>query len=245
MIFVSSWDDGHPLDARLGDLLDKWGLRATFYVPGSNREGRTVMRPEAIRTLYAGSFEIASHTRDHVYLTTLGHWERMRQLREGKAELEAILGQPVTGFCYPGGKFNRRIRQEVMDAGFTHARTVENLRLDKGSDLFRLPTTVQFYPHRYTVLLRNFLSGGHYIRRAPALRSLVGTGDWLVALKTLADMYADTPAVFHLWGHSWEIDQCGLWSHLDDFLGHIASLSPVRMSVGELTAHLFDGNSRG
>ena len=30
---TTSWDDGHPLDLRVAELLAKYGLQGTFYVP--------------------------------------------------------------------------------------------------------------------------------------------------------------------------------------------------------------------
>ncbi len=30
---TTSWDDGHPLDFRVAELLSKYGLRGTFYIP--------------------------------------------------------------------------------------------------------------------------------------------------------------------------------------------------------------------
>ena len=70
-IFTTSWDDGHPLDTRIAELLSRHGFQGTFYVPLSNREGLPVMPPEEMRRLGRG-FEIGSHTIDHCYLKTVG-----------------------------------------------------------------------------------------------------------------------------------------------------------------------------
>lgn len=235
MIFVSSWDDGHPLDARLGELLARHGLKGTFYVPIRNREGHAVMSPAEMRTL-SGQFELASHTLDHCYLTGLSAGDCQYQVREGKQQLEAILGHAVPGFCYPGGRWNQRIRKVVMDAGFEHARTVGNLWLEVAKDAFSLSTTAQFYPHRTKVLWRNYLSGGHYGKRVKALRTLSMGTDWLYALQTLADSCTAPDCVFHIWGHSWEIEQQGLWRQLDSLLAHVASHRPRAMTVTELVS---------
>ena len=45
-----SVDDGHPTDLRSVDLLHKYGLKATFYVPGANGD-RTVMKACEIREI--------------------------------------------------------------------------------------------------------------------------------------------------------------------------------------------------
>jgi peptidoglycan/xylan/chitin deacetylase (PgdA/CDA1 family) len=233
MIFISSWDDGHPCDVRLADLLARHGLKGTFYVPMRNREGRDVMAVQQVRELDS-AFELGSHTRDHSYLTALSEAERMLQIREGKQELEDILGHYVAGFCYPGGKLNRHVRQSVIDAGFLHARTVNNLWLTSGKDVFSIPTTAQFYQHRPSVLWRNFLKGGHYLERVSAMRTLMLGDDRFEALHELANRYMDSDRIFHVWGHSWEIDKFDLWRQLDTFLSHIVSLGPKCMTVSEL-----------
>lgn len=235
MIFVSSWDDGHPLDARLGELLERHGLSGTFYVPIRNREGHAVMSHAEMRNLDR-LFEMASHTLDHTYLTSLSHTDCERQVREGKQQLESILGHGVSGFCYPGGKWNTRVRQTVIDAGFEHARTVSNLWLSITHDTFSIPTTAQFYPHRAKVLWRNYLSGGHYSKRIRALSTLTTGEDWLAAMMNLADDCASRHSVMHIWGHSWEIDQLGLWPQLDTLLAHVASLLPRALTVGQLVS---------
>ena len=167
MRFTTSWDDGHPLDLKLADLLDRHGLPGTFYVPLRNREGLPVMEAGALRQL-DGRFEIGSHTLDHHYADRgdAGTWAR--QVIDGKAALEQALGHAVAGFCYPGGRADAAARQVVRGAGFAYARSIVNLHLDAGDDRFRLPTTAQFFPHPRGVLLRNWLRGGQVATRARA-----------------------------------------------------------------------------
>lgn len=38
-VVTSSWDDGHPLDLRVADLLARCGVKGTYYVPGSGTPG--------------------------------------------------------------------------------------------------------------------------------------------------------------------------------------------------------------
>ena len=42
---TTSWDDGHTLDLRLADLLDKYDLRGTFYVARDYLDERLALRP--------------------------------------------------------------------------------------------------------------------------------------------------------------------------------------------------------
>lgn len=235
MIFVTSWDDGHPSDERIAEMLDRYGLSGTFYIPIRNSEGHAVMSFAAMREL-DHRFEIGSHTLDHIYLPGLPVAECRRQINEGKHQLEDILGHEVGGFCYPGGKQNAAVRQMVKDSGFDYARGVDNFWLDCGVDRFNVPTTIQFYPHKRLTLWRNFVRRGNYIERYRAFACMAGDADWLDFMKYLTERYAETDSVVHIWGHSWEIEKNNMWKQLDDLLKHVSQLKPQACSVAELFA---------
>ena len=154
MLVLTSWDDGHPLDMRVAELLSRYGLQGTFFVPIRNREGRQVMQNELLREL-GRDFEIGGHTLTHRYPDGVGDEELAYEIFEGKRVLEDQLGRTVTGFCYVGGRFNAQVTHLVRTAGFTYARPVENLSFSLGHDRWRVPTTLQFYPHGFPVLVPN------------------------------------------------------------------------------------------
>src|SRR5262245_15905834 len=70
LLVTTSWDDGHPADLRVADLLDKHGLKGTFFIPCSNSEGRSVMCSSDVAEL-GRRFEIGGHTQNHVSLTEI------------------------------------------------------------------------------------------------------------------------------------------------------------------------------
>ena len=116
-----SVDDGYPLDSRVADLLNKYGLQATFYIPASNPE-RPVMAPNQIREL-SRQFEIGGHTYHHAGLKALPEEKAFAEICDGKKWLEDLLGQPVISFCYPQGKFNSStpaLRKEGRIFGRAH-----------------------------------------------------------------------------------------------------------------------------
>lgn len=222
MWFTTSWDDGHPLDGRLAELMTRHGIAGTFYCPLRNAEGRPVLSASELRQL-DGPFEIGSHTRDHAYATRMpaAHWEQ--QVRDGRVGLEDLLGHPVEGFCYPGGKLTADSRAAVARAGFRYARLTENFRTDCGADPLRVPTTVQFYPHPRPVLLRNWLRRGRWAARLPVAAACMASADLGARLdRALARTARQPDAVFHLWGHAWEIDEMGLWPQLSAFFEQVS-----------------------
>lgn len=241
--FTLSVDDGHPLDLRLAELLARHDLPATFYVPMANCEGPPVMSARQLRTL-ASRFEIGSHTAEHRFLAQLGRAAAWRQIRDGKAALEDALGRPVQGFCYPGGHYRREHVVLVRAAGFTYARTTQNLRTDPGTQAFEIPTTLQFYPHPRRVLLRNFLSQRNWQLRRPALTAALAEHDWLGRLYALFSHACRHGSVFHLWLHTADIEGLRLWQALDDFLACVARRVPRARCVsnGELYMKRPDGD---
>jgi peptidoglycan-N-acetylglucosamine deacetylase len=217
-LVTTSWDDGHPADLRVAELLARHGVRGTFYVPNRNVEGRPVMLPSEVRQL-GRCFEIGGHTRDHVSLLQLTPDEAARQIGNNKAWLEALLGQEVGGFAYVRGHHNRTVRRLVREAGFRYARTVRNLSASRGDDPFRMPTTVQFFPHERAVYVRNYLTGGPTPPRLAALRAVLRERGLADRVHGVAGACLGAGRHFHLWGHSWEIEQHDLWGELDRLLG--------------------------
>lgn len=227
IVFTCSIDDGYPSDIRMAALLEKHHLQGTFYVPIKNCEGREVLSPSALREI-GRIFEIGSHTLDHCYLNSVDLVTARHQIVEGKRQLEERLGQELVGFCYPGGKYRRDHIALVRDAGFRYARTSMNLCFDGGRNPFEIPTTLQFFPHARSVYLRNMVRGGEWGVRQQGLRLALQHGHWLQRLYALFDYACRHGHTFHLWTHSWEIDELDGWQEMDRFLAYVSAVVPLR-----------------
>jgi len=215
-----SWDDGHPLDRRIAEMMADAGLAGTFFVPLSNVEGRPVLLPDDLRAIKDLGFEIGAHGIDHRRLTTLTPAEARRQIVDGKHQLEDVLGSPVVGICYPGGRHNKALRNMVREAGFSYGRTTQMFRVSADTDPFRLPTTLQLYRHGGAALARNWLRQGMGLDRMALAMRAWRAQDMSRFLATLAEDAAETGTLLHLWGHSWEIDEICGWA----WLGRIVSV---------------------
>lgn len=239
-LFTCSIDDGHPSDMKMAELLEKYGLRGTFYLPIRNREGLPVMADAQIREL-GRRFEIGSHTYDHCYLKSVGINEARSQITEGKKRLEDLLGQDVAGFCYPGGKYRKEHVDMVRSAGFSYARTTLNLCFDAGDSLFEVPTTSQFYPHHRSVYLRNFAKYGNWGKRRRGLEIALRHHDWIERTYALFDYACAQDRVFHLWAHSHDVDDLKAWCEVDRFFAYVASkVTPQnRLSNRQLVSRNF------
>ncbi len=213
-LFTTSWDDGHPLDLRMAELLAKYGLPGTFYVPG--RAPGQVMDGAAIRELSAG-YEIGAHTMTHGNLLEMTDEQVCTEMVDSKQYVENLTGRECSTFAPPGGRFRRSQLAIAAAAGFNGLRTVELMNLGRPSlraGLAVMPTTLQVFPHSPFAYLRN-----------AAKRWRPGNVATLLAHARMSDLPRAAEAlvaaaiaqggVFHLWGHSWEIEERGMWSALE------------------------------
>ncbi|MDW5416685.1 polysaccharide deacetylase family protein [Iodobacter sp. CM08] len=235
MLILTSWDDGHPKDLRLADLLIKYGLKATFFIPIENREGREVLSASQIKLLDQ-NFEIAGHTLTHRYLQGLPEADLRYEIEGGKLALENIVGHDIHGFCYPGGKYDSKVINAVKQAGFSYARTVENLQFDLGHSAWAMPTSLQFYPHSALVLFKNIVKKPELHKLQPLFMRL-SERNFFKFLEKQLERISDSDAVFHLWGHSWEIEAFDLWKELELFLSLLAQASNNSLTLFDAQLH--------
>jgi peptidoglycan/xylan/chitin deacetylase (PgdA/CDA1 family) len=237
-LVTTSWDDGHPLDLRVADLLQKCGLAGTFYVPRSSQ--KPVMNRSQIRELNT-SFEIGAHTLEHVMIDRLSDREASMQLSGSREWIEGVTGKSCRVFCFPGGKFRNNQLPLVRQAGYQAARTVELLSIAAPhwvSGLYVMPTTIQVFPHGACTYARNVakrFSAAHFVSLPAALRSK----GWAVLATEMLTRAIENGGVFHLWGHSWEIEEQGEWESLEALLTTMGSYREKWKSVtnGELCGY--------
>ncbi len=211
--FVSiSIDDGHLADLRTAELLAKYGLAATFYIPASNAEREVLSQPQ-IRVI-ARQFEVGSHTFSHVSLDSIPERRAWMEICDGKIWLEQVLGQEVVSFCYPRGKFNRRLAKMVAQAGFVGARTCLMNLHDFPRDPFLWGVSTQGYSHRFIIHVRHALLQGNFGGISNFVRVYKGTTNWQEHFTRALDYVEMYGGVAHLMLHSWEIEANSEWPKL-------------------------------
>jgi peptidoglycan/xylan/chitin deacetylase (PgdA/CDA1 family) len=226
-LLTTSWDDGHPLDARVAGMLGEFGLTGTFYVPRAAGSG--TMSDGQLREL-ATHFEIGGHTLDHCYLTQAPDAEASRQISGAKAWVEDTVGKPCTMFCPPAGKYAARHVTMIRRAGYLGLRSVELLSTapPRCRDGLRIMgTTLQAYPHSRLAYVKNTLKRGAwaYLFRCAGKAP---PANWERLAENLAEEVLTSGGVFHLWGHSWEIDRTGQWAQLRRVLKRLSELFEPR-----------------
>jgi glycosyltransferase involved in cell wall biosynthesis/peptidoglycan/xylan/chitin deacetylase (PgdA/CDA1 family) len=221
VLVTTSWDDGHRLDVRLGALLKKYHIPATFYVSPHDHEfaAEDRLTDEQVQML-GRDFEIGAHTMTHPRLTEVDDQTAAMEIGDSKRYLERLLGKPISTFCYPGGNYRAKHVKMVRDAGFAYARTVQRHSRNLKGSLLEGGTTVNAYNH-----YQDLWKIARFARFNP-LRTY-RYFQWDVLAKAMFDKILEDGGVFHLWGHSWEIDNHGDWEKLEDVLRYISGRSEV------------------
>jgi len=110
--------------------MERYGFRGTLFVVAgyvgrqnqwnTNFGGRRFrhLNWKELKTLSEAGWEIGSHTESHRDLTALNTEELMRELRESKQALEDALGVSVQILSYPFGRYDERVRDAAMEAGY-------------------------------------------------------------------------------------------------------------------------------
>jgi hypothetical protein len=114
----------------------------------------------------------------------------------------------------------------VARAGYRCARTVELLSTGfckPTTGIYLMATTVQVSDHPWTAYAKNSAK-----RLAPRnLANLVlhgRSGNWQATAQSMLQSVARHGGVFHLWGHSWEIEAAQQWSQLEAILREMSAL---------------------
>lgn len=220
-LVTTSWDDGDPLDLRLAEMLANFGMTGTFFIPIRNAR-RPRLTANDLRTLASAGFEIGSHGMLHRNLLSVPANELRWEIANSKLELEQMIGRGVRLFCYPIGGHNREIVKEVERAGYEGARTTRMLCTRRDFDRLHVPTTLQAYRHTPSAYMRNLLRRGGVRNLVDYCASLRHCRSWIELGRRFFDRVLREGGVWHLYGHSWEIDQLGLWGELREMLTYVA-----------------------
>ncbi len=190
--------------ARILDLFDEAGVKATFFTLGWIAERNRA----AMRAIVERGHELASHGYDHARVFTLSRTEFAEDLAKSRAILEDAAGQAITGYRAPSFSIDARNRwaHEVLaEHGYAYSSSVAPIVHDHygwrdaprfafdpvpGSELVEIPVT--------TAILRGkrlAAGGGGFFRVLP-----YGFSRWAIRQVNAEGR----PAVFYF--HPWEVD---------------------------------------
>ena len=196
-----SYDDGVEQDVRLMEILDKYGIRATFnlnsgcwapegkvYAPGTIHRR---MPKSQVEKLYKNpNHEVAAHCLTHASLPELSPAEVAHEVLADRENLEAMFGGIIRGLAYPFGTYSDSVVETLKATGAAYARTVVS------TNDFSIPTDwLRLHPTCH--------------HNAPNLNDLCD--------RFLADRVPFFSRLFYLWGHSYEFEADDNWHVIEEF----------------------------
>lgn len=207
-----SYDDGVTQDVRLIEILNKYGLKATFNLNSGHlgktgsliREGKNVSHNKIPIDMVASVYknhEVAAHTITHPLLTSLPDEKVIEEVEDDRKRLSEIVGYNVIGMAYPCGGVNNddRVANVIKhNTGICYARTITlNESFDRQTNLHRFnPTAFHLNFEKNYRLAEEFFK-------------------------------PETEGLFYIWGHSYEFDINDTWEAFEKFCEFISGHDDV------------------
>lgn len=197
-VLTLSYDDCVVQDIRLMEIVNRYGIKATFnlntgmYLPEDGvREGTNFkLKLSEAQKLYTGSgHEVAVHTLTHPRLEKLPMAEVIAQVVEDRQNIEKQFGILPRGMAYPYGTYTPEIMATLQNCGIGYARTVLS------TEGFGFPENwLAWHPTCH--------------HNHPDLMELA---------RNFVEASSEENQMFYLWGHSYEFDLHNNWEVMEAF----------------------------
>lgn len=205
-----SYDDGVEQDRRLVELLNAYGVKATFNLNSGIQTGASSfvegksgivvkrMNQQGLKELYSGH-EIAGHGLTHANPLECDEETLYNEVLADKRNLEQFFEQKVVGYAYPYGCCHELSVKVLTDCGIRYARTVESTAaFGLQDDLLHFKPCYHHNDERIFDGIEQFL-----------------------AAKT------DEPSLLYIWGHSYEFAADQNWDRMEKILKQLAGHSDI------------------
>ena len=239
-IITTSWDDGHPLDKKLCSLLETYGIKGTIYSP-LEYPNYELLHYDDLKNM-SKNFEIGSHTYSHQILPLLSEEKIMDELIKSKEKLEEIVHHDVISFCYPDGKYDQRVIDCVKKSGYKGARTTSLFQTDI-IDPFLMGTTIQVVDRMLFSKCKQLLNTDNKDLRNYLLSNGRIFKNWSSLAISTFDYVMKNGGIWHLWGHSKEIEDNNDWKELEKILEYVSYTGKQNnaefLTNGEILTEIF------
>lgn len=218
-IFLLSFDDGTVWDGRFVELLNRYGMKATFNLNSGLEDfvwyygdRFPIRRQRLADTLeqYRGH-EVASHTLTHPWLNTLTPPQLSREVGEDCAALKKLFGLQEIGFGVPFTACGEREIHLIR-------KYVAYIRLSERSDCFAPPEDPYHIP----------------------IHGLYNDAD--IREKIAGFAQSDLPvSLFVMAGHSYEFEVLDHWGYVEELLHYIQSFGFEIRTTMEFINQFYSG----
>jgi len=122
-----TFDDADASQLTALPILQRYGMKATFFVPSGFVGAAGYMTRSDLGNLKAAGHEIGGHTVNHPDLATLPADEAKRQICTDRSTLTSW-GFSVRSFAYPFASASSAVEKAASDCGYRSARLLGDLR---------------------------------------------------------------------------------------------------------------------
>lgn len=200
-----SYDDGCDADARLIEVINRYGIKCTFNLNGDRlRNGAGLSKEQVEELVLANGHEVAVHGDFHRANGTLRPIEGIMDVLDCRLELESKYNIIIRGMAYPDSGITNfsnnasysAVKSYLEELDIAYART-----LGGDNNLFMLPD--DWHAWMPSVHSRN-----------PKVLDYI---DEFIRLDLSTNVYdaKRAPRLFYMWGHSYEFDRNNNWELLD------------------------------
>ena len=199
-VLTLSYDDGVVQDIRFIEILNKYGLKATFnintgmYFPedGERTKYSGRMKLSEAQKLYIGSgHEIAVHGLNHIFLDELDSSEVIHEIIEDRKNIESQYGQFARGMAFPFGTYNSTVLDVMEKCKIAYCRTAT-------------PTYKFRFPENWLLF-------------SPTCHHDDPRCDELIKRFVETPVRFGNAQIFCLFGHSYEFDRNDNWEVIEKF----------------------------
>jgi hypothetical protein len=191
---VTTWDDGAPADLRCAEVLAKHGYHPSYFMNQNSLAMRFLDKLEALGA------EVGSHTLHHPSLHALPPDQAVEECVGMRKLLERQLKHPVVSMAYPNG--------------YTAAYDTE------GDYVLRAVRAAGHWSGRTTLTGSETVDS---ITEPLAFKTNGFFGDAAGLERQWNEVKGTEGAVFHFWGHSWQIGKTNAqWEKFDELAAKFA-----------------------
>lgn len=207
-----SFDDGINNDIKVVELLNKYGLKATFNINTgkANHDDKWYFEEKEVyhltmdemKILYKGH-EVASHSYSHPHIEKLTHEQKCEEIKKDIKNIETCFNQKVKGFISPYG---------VRDDDLFLAMKENNIKFGRGvtsTHSFDIPSNLLDYQ--------------------PSLRMF--EKDFDKVIDEFINLKPIKKQVLFIWTHSYEINTNERWTEFENLLKKLSQQEDIYFST--------------
>lgn len=113
LTFDAAW--GNEDTQQLLDILDRYGVKATFFVVGEWVD----KYPESVKALHDAGHEVMSHSDTHPHMASLSAEEISREVSASADKIQSVTGERPDLFRCPYGEYNDNVIATVRTMSMT------------------------------------------------------------------------------------------------------------------------------